>query len=140
MGFLQSLGKLGSQIGASFAGAVERIVNRQEFDAVMAAVVLVATADGKVTPDEEAAACGLIKTHPAFGAFNSGDIDKSFKENSALISMDRVYGGEALYDKIRGISDPQARAKIATVAFQIAAADGTVDDSEKAIIDKIRSL
>lgn len=140
MGFLQNLGKIGVNIGAAFANAVERISNKGEFEAVMAAVVLVAAADGKIAPEEQAAACGLLKTHPAFAGFNSGDIDRLFKEGAQLIGMDRDYGGEALYDKIRAVSDSSARAKIATIAFQIAAADGNVDDSEKKVIDKIRSL
>lgn len=140
MGFLQNIGKIGINIGGAFANVIERIANKKEFEAVMAAVVLVAAADGTVSAAEQAAAVGLIKTHPAFSGYNSGDIDASFKEGAGLIGMDREYGGEALYDRIRSISDPSARAKIATIAFQIAAADGNVDDSEKKVIDKIRAL
>lgn len=140
MGFLQNIGKIGLSIGGSFANAIERIANQKEFDAVMAAVVLVAAADGTVSAPEQAAAVGLIKTHPAFHGYNSADVDKAFKEGAALIGMDREYGGEALYDKIRSVTDPSARAKIAAIAFQIAAADGHVDDTEKAVIDKIKSL
>lgn len=140
MGFLSNIGKIGISIGGAFANAIERIANKQEFEAVMAAVVLVAAADGTVSPAEQAAAVGLIKTHPAFGGYNSADVDRAFKEGAGLIGMDREYGGEALYDKIRAVSDSAARAKIATIAFQIAAADGNVDDSEKKVIDKIRSL
>jgi tellurite resistance protein len=45
-----------------------------------------------------------------------------------------------LYDKIRVIKDTQAKATIAMIAFKIASADGTIADSEKAVIDKIKSL
>ena len=140
MGFLSNLGKIGSALADKFANVVERIANHAEFDAVMAAVVLVATADGQVSAEEQAAACTLLKTHPAFGGFTSKDIDAKFKEGAGLVGMDAVYGAEALYDKIRAITDPAARAKVGLIAFQIAAADGTVDGKEKAVIDKIKAL
>lgn len=140
MGFLSNLQKIGGSLAEKFAGFVERIANQGEFDAVMAAVVLVATADGTVSDAEQAAACGLLKTHPAFGGFSSKDIDAKFKEGAGLVGMDAVYGAEALYDRIRAVTDPASRAKIGTIAFQIAAADGSVDPKEKAVIDKIRAL
>ena len=140
MGFLSNLGKIGTSLAEKFANVIERIANRGEFDAVMAAVVLVATADGTVSEAEQAQACTLLKTHPAFGGFTSKDIDGSFKEGVQLIGMDATYGAEALYDRIRSITDPAARAKVGLIAFQIAAADGNVDGKEKAVIDKIKAL
>ncbi len=139
MGFLKSVLSLGQQAGAAFANVVERLANRSEFEGVMAAVVLVAAADGKISNEEQSAAVGLLKTHPAFAPFDSKDIDRIFKENAGLIGADAEFGREALYDKVRGLS-VEARMRVTAIALQIANADGTVDDSERAVITKLRAL
>lgn len=140
MGLFSSLGKIGSQIGGGLANMVERFGSKQDFEGGMAAVVLIAAADGSISNEEHAAALGLLKTIPAFNAFDSRDIDRLFKEGEQMIGMDANYGREMLYDKIRVIKDPQAKATIAMIAFKIASADGNIADSEKAVIDKIKSL
>jgi tellurite resistance protein len=140
MGLFSSIGKIGSQIGAGLTNMVERFGSKQEFEAGMAAVVLVASADGKIDPSEEAAALTLLKTIPAFSAFDSRDIDRSFKEGAMLMGMDANFGAEQLYDKVRAIKDPSARSTIITIALKIAMADGTIADSEKAVIEKLKSL
>lgn len=140
MGLFASLGKIGGQITAGLANMVERFGSRQEFEAGMAAVVLIASADGKVTPDEEAAALTLLKTIPAFNAFDSRDIDRLFKEGAQLMGMDANFGAEQLYDRIRLVKDPVARGTIVSIALKIAMADGTIEDSEKAVIEKIKAL
>lgn len=138
MGFLSGIVKMGQMAASSAINIVERIGNGKEFDGVMAGVVLIATADGKITAEEEAAACSLLKSLDAFKPFDSRDIDRKFKEGAGLIGADTVYGTEALLDKIRAL-DAEARGRITGICLKIAAADGNVDDAERAMIDRIRS-
>lgn len=140
MGFFSSLAKIGGNVGSGLANMVERFGSKQEFEGGMAAVVLVSAADGKIDPSEEAAALTLLKTIPAFNAFDSRDIDRLFKEGAQLMGMDANFGAEQLYDRIRAIKDPMARSTIVQIALKIAMADGSIADSEKAVIDKIKSL
>lgn len=140
MGFFSSLGKIGGNITAGLSNMVERFGSRVEFEGGMAAAVLIASADGKVDQSEEAAALALLKTIPAFNAFDSRDIDRLFREGAQLIGMDANFGAEQLYDRIRAIKDPVAKSTIVQIALKIAMADGSIADSEKAVIEKIKAL
>lgn len=140
MGLFASIGKLGTNAFSGLSNMVERFGSKPEFEGGMAAVVLVASADGSISDEEKSAALGLLATIPAFTAFGSTDVKRLFDEGAQWIGMDASYGREMLYDRIRAVKDPIARATIATIAFKIAAADGSIADSEKAVIDKIKAL
>lgn len=143
MGFIEKFGsnvaKIGGQVVSAVAKAVDRIANRQEFEAVIAAVVLVSAADGRAEATERDAGLKAALAHPALKAFDAEDVTKLFKENFELLGMDRTLGVEALFGKVNKISDLSARARIVQIAEQVAAADGDVGDEEKKMIERLRA-
>lgn len=130
--------KLGAQLVDAAVSAVDKIANQQEFDAVMAACVLVASADGHTDEVERAATLTQAMAHPSLKGFSSAEVQKAFKDMHEILGMDRILGVETLLEKVHKIKDLESRARIAAVATAIANADGDFSDSEKAMVERIR--
>ncbi len=118
----------------------DALVNDEEMQAVVAACVLVAAADGHIDDSEKEAAFKAVSGHEALGGFKPATIRKNFDSDVNLINADKQLAEEVLYDKVRAITDKIARIRVIGVANQIAAADGTVTKEETAVIEKIRRI
>lgn len=132
--------KLGEQAVTAATAAIDRLANKQELEAVVAAAVLVASADGVIDPTEKAAALAATISHPALKSFEASDIEKLFKENVELLGMDPISAKATMYDKVRRVTDSAARTRIIGIATNIANADGKLEPSEVAVIDKLRGV
>lgn len=138
-GLASNIGKLATQAATAVASGVDRMANRQEFDAVVAACVLVATADGTTSQEEKSAAVGAASSHQALKSFPTADVIQAFNEGHTLLGMDRDTGVEALLQRVRKITDLEARARIINVAKMIANSDGKTSAEEEKIIERMRS-
>lgn len=133
-----ALGKLANQAGNALKGIVERVVNEEELEAVIAAAVLMAAADGKIDDVEKEAAFKAISIHESLTAFPKDKVKRVFDEYAGLVSADATLATEVLIEKVSVIKDKIARIKVLGIAQQIANADGEFSDAEKKMVDKIR--
>lgn len=134
-----SLFKLGKQAVVAAVEAIDKIANQQEFDAVVATCVLVASADGHTDEVERSATITQATAHPSLSGFGAEAVQKAFKEGHEILGMDRALGVETLLAKVRKITDLEARVRIVGIATAIANADGDFSDPEKAMVERIRS-
>lgn len=132
-------GAIGKMINKA-CEALEALVNEQELQAVVAAAVLVAAADGKITEEEKETAFRAISAHPSLKAFDQKKIRSYFDSDVELINADHTLAQEVLFDKVLTIRDKVARIRVLGVANQIANADGNFSESEKKVVDKLRRL
>lgn len=130
--------KIGSQAIKAATSGLDRLANRQEFEAVVAATVLVACADGHISAEERAGAITAVAAHPALKSFPSNDVLALFNEDCQILGYDREVGIETLIEKVRRVTALEARARIIGIATAIANADGDFSDSEKAMVTRIR--
>lgn len=131
--------KIGEQAIKSATAGLDRMANRQEFEAVIAATVLVACADETISREEKETAMRSATAHPALKSFSSTDVMDEFTTNQTLLGADRALGIESMLGKVRKVTDLAARARLIGVAMEIASADGTVDAKELAMIERMRS-
>lgn len=136
---LGSAVKLGTQAVLAAASSMERLANRQEFDAVVAACVLVASADGSTSTEEKTAAIAAATAHPALKSFPASEVAQAFTDMHTVLGFDRDLGVQSLYEKVAKVTNLEARARIASIATAIANADGNLSASESAVIARIRS-
>lgn len=119
---------------------VDKLINDDECDAVIAATVLISAADGKIDEKEKEAAFNGIRNHQCFQAFEPSVIRKKFDDAAKLINSDRVLAEEVLYDKVGKIKDKVARIRMLGIVSEIAEADGDFSEAEKKVVSKLRSL
>lgn len=126
------------------AGAVEVSAsysqNKDFLEAVCAACALVANADGTIEESEKRKALSIITNHSALGKlYKQADIEaccetmfKRAKDASGRQQLAREL------DDIKGRPDgAQMADDVYLVALDIAQADGTVQDEEKVVLEKI---
>lgn len=130
--------RLGAQAVKAATDGLDRLANRQEFEAVVAATVLVACADGHIDAEERAAAITATAAHPALKSFSGVDVVKTFNEDCDILGQDRNLGIQILLEKVKAVTALEARARIIGVATTIANADGTFSDAEKIMVARIR--
>lgn len=133
-----SMAKIAAQAATAAVSGISRLANRQEFEAVIAASVLVANADGSTDDKERDATIALASAHDALKAFTGTDILAAFKECHELLGMDRAIGIQTLLERVKKIKDPMAIARILSVATAIANADGNLSRVEQEMLDRIR--
>lgn len=139
MTFFDNLTKIGKNIASAAVGMVDRLANKAEFEAVVAAVVLISTADGTVTADERKAATDAIAKHPQLASFAAKQTQQLFDSYLTLIGGDKESAQVMLLEKIKSVTDPAARTRIIHIAGTIAMADGSTDAAETAMILRIKA-
>lgn len=126
---------------SSASDKFDALVNEEEMQAVVAACVLVAAADGKIEDSEVEAAFSGIAKHESLSGFKPAKIRAVFESDLKLINADKSLAEEVLYDRVSTtIHDKIARIRVLGIAKQIAEADGIVAKEEQAVLDKIRRL
>lgn len=134
----KAMQKMAGAAANAVKGMVERVANEEELNAVVAAAVLIAAADGNISDKEKEVAFNVISNHEALSAFPKDRIKKSFDEYAGLIDADLELATGLLIGKLSVIKDLTARIKVLGIAKAIANADGEFSDAEKKMVDKIR--
>lgn len=132
--------KLGKQAATAVATVIDRVANSQEFDAVIAACVLVANADGRTDEKERQAAIAQATAHPSLSSFKAQEVSDAFAKCHEILGLDRDLGVRTLKERIGKITDIESKARIVSIALAIANADGDFSPEEKAMVDEIRKL
>ncbi len=130
--------KLGAQALDAATTGLDRMANRQEFEACVAATVLIAKADGTIEPKEKSAAIAAIAAHPDLKSFGATEVQALFSKYVELLGEDEVMGTETLLETVHKVTDKAAKTRILGIATKIANADGTFSDKEKAMVERIR--
>ena len=121
------------------AGGAKRMSGRTDLlEAVCAAAALVAAADGNVDDSEIDATAKAVSANETLNtAFSPREIEGSIQR-----MLDRANGGRVgkmgLYKEIEDVAGSAEDGEIVLLtAMDIADADGSVDDAEKAVLEKI---
>lgn len=118
-----------------------KLTSRSMFDAIIAAVAVVASSDGEVTADEKKKLVGCIQGSELFTGFSLSDIIDSFNKYTGRLSFDFDIGKTELMSVIqRGAKDKESSRLIVAVANATAKADGTLSETEKAVVREIAAL
>ncbi|GHU04880.1 tellurite resistance TerB [Alphaproteobacteria bacterium] len=118
---------------------IGKFKSRDLLEAVVAGSVVVAYADGQVTPDEKQKLMGYLKISDQLKVFDSGDVIKIFQKYAEKFEFDVAIGtGEAMQAIAKFKGKPQAQL-VVRVCCAIAAADGDFDQKERAVVRKMCS-
>lgn len=103
-----------------------------ELDALVAACVLVAHADGWVTPEERRRTVERLRMSPAVAAFNTYEIVVAFDQLAAHFDHDPDDGERRAEAAVRRFRGPEAAGRrLIEVACAVADADGGFDGAER---------
>lgn len=120
-------------------GEVAKYNNAGFLDAVVAASVIVAAADGEITPDEKTKMLKFVQTNSLLKAFNTQAVIRSFNRFAESYEFDRGIGFDEAIKAVRSVTDADQRRLLIRVAVAIARANGTIEASEEAVIRKLCS-
>ena len=121
------------------AGNVNKFSGRKDFlEAVCASCALVAAADGSIDDSEVAQTIKVIASNPSLSsAFSSREIEGTAEQMLNRAGAGRT-GRMGLYREIEDIaSDVEMCETVYLAALDVADADGSVSDEEKAVLHKI---
>jgi len=135
-GFFKNLGKsVAREVNAAYSG------NMDFLEGVLAAVALVAAADGEVEPEERKAAIELVSNHSQLSKLYTRDQIVQTAEKMFGLATSGVSGKQQLareLDDCKGKENSrQMLDDIYLTAADIAAADGEVEPQEKDVLEKI---
>src|SRR3954447_20939381 len=105
MGFLSAIGKIANQVSEKF----DNLMNEDELDACVAACVLIAAADGKISEEEKETAFNCIAGHESLKSFPRDKIRAKFSSDANLMNSDRTLATQVLEKKISAVKDITAR-------------------------------
>lgn len=112
--------------------------NKNFMRACMSGSVLIAMADGTVSPEEKQKMLRFIENYEALAAFSSKEMIECFQNYATLLQYDKDLGEAKAYDALRKANgDDQAARLILRLVIAIAGADGNFDDQEKHVAKKI---
>jgi len=126
------------QVRTSLQTEVTKVRNKTFMESVVAGCVLVAYADGNVSPEEKQKMMGFIQNSETLSAFSIDDVLAVFEKIAKNFEFDYSIGeANALQTvgKLKG-KDNEARLMV-RVCCAIGAADGTFDEGEKTAVRKI---
>jgi tellurite resistance protein TerB len=141
MGFFSSLKSGLSSLNDQFQGEVTKFQNRNEVNATLAIVALVAGADGDCEPEEKKAGVDLVRSGNLFKAFAG-------ERESLASTLDSYYNKctndilkDDLYDEIRKVaSNKEAAARVVRVGLAISKSDGVMEKEEVEVLREVCSV
>jgi tellurite resistance protein len=133
-----SLKKIADGVSGKIKSAFDRVANVEEMEAVVAAAVLIAAADGSISDAEKEIAFQAIADHESLGGFGKDVIRKAFESDAKLVKADFQEAEVVLLGKISKVKEPTARIRALGIAKEIANADGEFSKAEEVIVEKIR--
>ena len=119
---------------ATLAAEASKFRNREFMQAIVAACALIAAADGDISSDEKQKMMGYIRSADELKHFDTDEVIAFFEAMTSKFDFDVEIGrAEALkvIGRVKG-KEEQAR-MVVRVACIIGGADGSFDDSEKAV-------
>lgn len=112
--------------------------NRDFLNAAVGGSVLMAMADGTVSPDEKQKMMRFIENYEPLSVFSSHELIETFQNAVSQIEFDRDLGEAKVYEALGKMkSNEEASRLIMRLIICIACADGTFDDKEKYTARKI---
>jgi len=125
-------------IRSRYRASLERHRNRPFLDAAMAALALIAIADGDACRREGARVGEILRTLNLLQMFDPDEGLHLFLHHVAAVRLDSEAGHEAVYEALRlGAPDSEAAALIVAMCKSVSEADGLVTDDEKGEIKRI---
>ena len=118
-------------------GEVAKYNNAGFLDAVVATSVIVAAADGDISPDEKAKMLKFVQTNSLLKSFSTQAVIKSFNRFAESYEFDKGIGFEEAIKAVGAVTDGNQRRLLVRVAVAIARAHGDIDPAEDAAIRKI---
>lgn len=127
------------KLKSTLTGGVNKFSGRKDFlEAVCAGAALVAAADGDISDDEiDAATKAVSSNRNLSAAFPSREIETTMETMLKRAQGGRV-GRNGLYVEIEEItSDAEAAETVLATVLDVAEADGSISDQERAVVDRI---
>lgn len=117
--------------------AGKRIEKKNLMEAVIAAAVLVAAADGDISPKEIDSMEALVKANPSLQHFGS-EIDATLTKYKNLVAAGPRMAKLQLMREVADVSGVRAEAEeVLVTAITIAEASGDIDAKEKVALEAI---
>lgn len=138
MGIFGALKKALGDISAEATKAYSQ--DNRFLDAVAAGAALVANADGVIEDAERQAAVKVVRDHKLLGSLYSSDAREKAIEhalNQSKTSSGKMELKRAILDSKNLPTGQQAAEDVYMVCMDIAAADGSIGEEEKAVMTKI---
>jgi tellurite resistance protein TerB len=112
-----------------------RISDDDALQALAAACVLVAQADGWVTPAERRKTLARMRRGPVIGLFGHDELAHAFEQLNQRLDYDLDEGVASAEAAVRRVSDrPDAAQFVIETACAVADADGGLDGEEREVI------
>lgn len=140
MSFLNNASNFFRKNKESLLNEISKYRNSTFMEAVVAATVLIAAADGNISAEEKKKLLAYVQMSDELKAFSTEDVINIFNKLASSYEFDASIGkGEALkyINRVKG-KDEQARL-VVRVAIAIANSDGNFDESEKKALQEICS-
>lgn len=106
-------------------------------EGTMAALAMVAYANGEFKPEEKVKVIGFIKRDPALKAFKQSDLLEMFNKHTENFQFDFGMAKELATKVIKKVTDEEAARLLIRGCISIGAADGDFDKNEK---DTVREI
>lgn len=127
MGFFSKLGR-----------SAKSVAKQNVFEAIVAASVLVACADGEIEKKEAEKLQKVLANNDTLSSFSKSDIQKLVSKYSALVETDFRLGKLKMMKEIEDIADNAVDAEEVFVnALSIAEADGEIEPAELKVLADI---
>ena len=117
---------------------VRHFHNRDFLKAAMAVCALAAVADDEVKPSELSQIDDVLAEEPALHALDSKKAIDTLCDYIHALQTDKTSAAQVLYKKVRRIRGNHKRARtLMRVAYLVIAADGEVNQKERAVLWRI---
>lgn len=127
MGFFSNLGK-----------SAKKVQNQNALEAIVAASMLVAAADGEIEKKETDKLDKLLTNNDSLSAFKPSEIRKIIDRYSGILEADFRVGKLKLLKEIGDISDnPDTSEEVFVNALAIAESDGEIEAKELDVLKEI---
>ncbi|MBK1664972.1 Tellurite resistance TerB [Rhodospirillum rubrum] len=118
---------------------ITKFKSKDLLEAVVAGCALVAYADNTVSPEEKQKMMGYLKTSDQLKVFDQNDVIKIFQKYIEKFEFDVAIGTGEVMQAVGKFRDKPQGQLVVRVCCAIAAADGTFDDNEQAVVRRMCS-
>jgi tellurite resistance protein TerB len=120
-----------SYLAEKLAGEVERYQNKDFLKAAMAALVLIAYADGSMGALERLRIDETLKTEPGLKEFNFEKATQILESYAKALREEGESTKRVFYEKVRRMAGDYKRARtVMRVCYLVVQADGRIDEGE----------
>lgn len=105
-------------------------------DGLVALMVVVSAADGNMTDAELTVMTSLVRTLPVFEGYDLENMREAAEDCASY--LERENGLQELIDKVKELLPPKLRLTAYSLACDVAAADGALQDEELEVLEILR--